>query len=308
MSENISVGTHTAVGELLAGCSDPQTKVSSLVLKAQIIAAELEDNDFLAFLTDQLEGYYDKSKTEDQIPAYRAGNLSVAYFNPYRGWDTVGFAKKEHQELFCRKIIPNSVHELESGAENEKDSYVLLPMELQNELRKVDSDAEHQDFYWFIPRSRYKNILDRIRVTIQNWCLELKKKGIHGTTVIFSQKEKDCISKEPINMAGMTVNFGVINHNTTHGDSSLLITGNDNTVINNDVESLKKAVISHGVSVEDFDKLLQIINQAGGAKANRATLASKVTGWLASVANDASVTLTITMLIPYIHQFLGWIG
>lgn len=174
------------VQELQRDALDPRTSISDLLRKALVVARELELSEFEDWVNSELNGY----TSSEKIPEYRTVHGSLQLKDPYRGWVPVAFESARFAAVFSERRLGESIARLESIVnDTAKQSPVFLfavPAELAHEINK---GMGHQVGF-MTDTSQLSSILQRVRTDVLNWSLTLKKAGILGEDMTFSDEER----------------------------------------------------------------------------------------------------------------------
>ena len=109
---------NSLVLELQQMASDPAVPVSSLLLKAKMVAVKLGLREMVTQLDREINGYSKGGDVEVKIaelPQYRWTHGSLKVHNPYNGLCPIMIQNAETERLLSRTFIGNSIHELEDS-------------------------------------------------------------------------------------------------------------------------------------------------------------------------------------------------
>jgi hypothetical protein len=162
--------------------NDENVSVSRLLRDAKVLASDLQQADFLAWIDKELDGYLDGDKPSE----YRVVK-GIPQANNNGAWVPLKYSDAETQEIISGMAVGQSVGELEELLKYKGDYFILkFPPQVEKLLR------EHfgtRDFQLSIGKSEVIKILNHVRNTIFDWCIELKKKGVSDETSEFTGKD-----------------------------------------------------------------------------------------------------------------------
>ena len=164
--------------------TNPDIRVSDLLRKALVIAADLDLADFQGWIEKELNGHPDDDM--EGLPAYRMLKGQVRAFNPLRGWQPVFFENPEMEEELSRApvVVPISVIE-DSG---DHDIGVRFVAETAAQIRKaIGADFE---VHRHVDGPTVRGIVDSVRNQVLDWTLKLEKAGVTGENQTFTVEEK----------------------------------------------------------------------------------------------------------------------
>lgn len=182
---------NSLVLELQKDALDKNTRVSDLLRKAFVISKKLSIIKIEEWLENELNGYPSNSN----IPDYRTVHGQIKVWNPYQGWQPLNFSDPKEAEILAKRKINQSIGELDSIVENNKDGELQVPFtqNIINSLMKSMEIPLHPVL--FISYTEVIKILNVVRNTVLNWSLQLEKEGILGEGMSFSKKEKQIADK-----------------------------------------------------------------------------------------------------------------
>lgn len=175
------------VTQLQRECLDPNVSALEIMRKALVVSKKLGLTEFLRWINLETEGY----KVGDDFPEYRIVTGQIKAWNPYRGWIDVCFDDPEMQEKLSCRPIGQPIGELESLTRTSKGTglfHVPFDPHTENQLMRA-SKLPLKPTLEVSPAS-VTGIIEAVRTTVLNWCLNLEEKGIIGEGMTFSDKEK----------------------------------------------------------------------------------------------------------------------
>ncbi|MFZ2322631.1 MAG: hypothetical protein WAV89_02925 [Ignavibacteriaceae bacterium] len=227
--------------ELQKEALDNNVSISQLLRKALVVAKKLNVEEFIDWISYELNGYDDLEK----LPKYRKVGGQVMVHNPYHGWQPVIFGSKEESELMSSKNIFSPISEIENLCENQSDNSVIsysLPDGMTKSLMKSTLGMVP---YFIINESQFHSIIDSVKNIVLNWSLKLEDEGIVGENLTFTEDDKQKASAPVYNIQNFTGVIGDVS------ESNLQI-GDYNSIHT----SLKKL----GVSQEERNELEEIMD------------------------------------------------
>lgn len=197
------------VDEIRAQALDGRVPVTALLLKVKVAAAELELPEFEAWADRELDGY----PADSEIPRYRMVAAELRAWNPYQGWQAILSSDPKTLKLFNRTVpILQPIGQLEELSRARDGTLQAAPSaEMKAHiLRSLEFPTE---ISWFIDRGRVFGIVDALRKQILDWSIRLKKAGIKGEELSFSEPEKQRAHERDIynfNFTNSQVSAGAI--------------------------------------------------------------------------------------------------
>src|ERR1035437_1300666 len=155
---------------LINDIQDKNIPVSTLLIKAKILANKLNDEKFLEWLNLELNGY----KTGNVYPEYRKITGQVKFWNPYYGWCPIVFSNPKAEKYRSSRNPNQSISEIEELLSKGSSEY---------EMPFSDSDASEimrdsgipAKGTLLISRTSLVGILNKVRNLLLDWVLKLEK-------------------------------------------------------------------------------------------------------------------------------------
>ena len=182
---------NSLVLELQKDALDKNTKVVDLLRKAFVVSKKLGITKIEKWLENELNGYPSNSN----IPDYRTVYGQIKVWNPYQGWQFLNFRDPKKAEILSKRKINQSIGELDSIVENNKNVDLQVPFSQENINKIMKSMNTPLHPVLFISYTEVIKILNVVRNTVLNWSLQLEKEGIMGEGMSFSKKEKQISDK-----------------------------------------------------------------------------------------------------------------
>ena len=171
--------------------------ISDLLRKALVVAKKLHISEFESWVNNELNGY---ERGED-IPDYRQIRGKIKAWNPYQGWQPVGFEEPGKEEALSRRACGQSIAEIESLIEGKSDKSSLqmpFPSKIEQQIcRAIEFDTQ---ITLILPSTAIVRIVDAVRTIILNWSLKLEEDGILGEEFSFTTDEKETAHKTSYNI------------------------------------------------------------------------------------------------------------
>lgn len=248
--------------ELQQDSLNNNTSVTQLLRKALVIAKKLSIDEFIEWISYELNGYDDIEK----LPKYRKVGGQVMVHNPYHGWQPVIFSTKEESELMSSKNIFSPISEIENFFERPLENSVIsysLPDAMSKRIMRSTLGMVP---YFIINESQFHNIIDSVRNIVLNWALKLEGDGIVGENLTFTERDKEKVSSTVYNIQNFTGVIGDVS-------KSNLQIGDYNSIHS----SLKKL----GVSQQERNELEELMdNYTKSNEEGKKSIFKKATDWL----------------------------
>lgn len=171
-----------SIRDIQQEANDDSVSVSRLLRDAKVLASELHQKDFLAWIDKELGGYPEGDRPSE----YRIVNgIPQAY--SHKVWVPIKYNDAKTQQIVSRIAVGQSVGELEELLKYKGNSFILkFPPTVEKLLR------EHfgmSDFQLSIGKSEVTKILDYVRNAIFSWCVKLKNEGVSDGVSEFTPKD-----------------------------------------------------------------------------------------------------------------------
>ena len=201
------------IKELQQDAINPAVRMSVLLRKALVVAAELELSEFQAWVDNELNGY----KNIEEVPAYRRVSGQVIGFSHVYGWRRLFFENRENEQLFSKLPLPYPISHLE-------DTDHDIRVEYEGEGGERIREAAHGalDVQLHIQGDALRNVVDAVRNKIVEWTIELRKVGVTGDDLTFTIEEKVSAKSVTHISIGTIQNAGIVG-STFGGDAMLII-------------------------------------------------------------------------------------
>jgi hypothetical protein len=184
--------------ELQREAMNGKGSVSDLLRMALVVARKLGIAEFEKWIDAELNGYYNRDRTE--IPAYRVLQGSVVVENPRGGWQPLLFADARYKEIVSKCQLVQSVGELEnslSTATGRGEFHLEMPPLKENELLARMSGPRVKPAL-AVTGAMLQGVVDTVRNTVLDWSLKLEAAGVMRQDMTFSRDEKAKATGAPI--------------------------------------------------------------------------------------------------------------
>ncbi|MDR0911009.1 MAG: hypothetical protein LBM96_00215 [Methanobrevibacter sp.] len=253
----ISGKTNSLMLELQEDITTGKSDVITLLRKARIIA-NLESNEFMEWITKELDGY----GLNEDIPEYRKIECSIRdtiHGDFQRGVQISNSPlnlKPQIKNMTQTVTIYLSIMELKNICDDNENPRIKITLspQIENESRKPI------DFTVICTKSQLKTIIDHVINELLDWLLKLSKKGSLVENFSAPDDEKSIAKSEkfnsPIYINNSNVQIGNYNNqtNTNELKNELKNDKPNSTLLNKCVTSLKS--IFEGLSGNILAQLL----------------------------------------------------
>lgn len=180
----------TKIESFIERVQDENILVSNLLREAKLLAAELDQTDFLRWLKFELEGY----RNGNNYPEYRTLTGSMKAWNPYYGWMPVLHKSSEVEKQLTTRSANQSIREIEVLLSNKSDTFEMpYSSSVANQILEGGYQTKVS---MFISRSSLARILDAVRNRLLDWAVELQKKGCTEGTMSNLLLKKNAMQKK----------------------------------------------------------------------------------------------------------------
>lgn len=199
------MATDSLVLQLQKECLDNRTPILDVLRKTLVVARKLGVSSLQKWVEQELKGYCHT----DEIPEYRIVKGHLKAWNPLRGWIPTVFDDAELVRKLSERPIGQAIGELETLLQRlGANSSLIVPLEPEVERALMRAGSLPLQVSLHITTATAQGILDQVRTSVLNWCLDLEKAGILGDGMTFSVEEKRAASQ---------VNYQVIFHGPVTG-------------------------------------------------------------------------------------------
>jgi len=303
------------VDQLQEQTLDSSVSISDLLRRVKVVASELGIPDLAAWADRELNGYAD----DDEFPKYRLIQAELKGWNPVsRQWLPISWNTEKETNAFGRPRPVNSpISEIEQLIKKAPNTLAiqLRPAQKAELMRVIGAEVEA-----LTSSTSIHAVVDAVRNIVVDWTIRLKKSGIVGAGMSFSDAEKRRAQTGDLhisinNSGAMSVGaLGPVFDQAVATSNQTLSSGLDVRGIRELVAAI--AVASHqgrfGLPAEQQQALdaeileLEKETQKPNPKASLVTRALKsVQKILKAAATDATTQLVVQGAILGIEKLLG---
>lgn len=297
------------IDEIIELLSDDGSSLQSALLKSQVLAHRLGNEELRVWVDNELRGYPEVAT----VPPYRSLNLTIM------GHITNGVYHYRNQVLaiqhlkeplrtnITRKEIRDSIGVI-SDWKGKDDVVITIPTEVCSLLSKPLSETYFVQQAWGKPSAgAFEQVLVQVRSRLLEFCLQI------------SDKLPADLPMQKMRARAEEVSSNEIFRNAVFGDNATIVVGSGtisdvkNKVQRNDFESLRGFLEAEGVSNDDIAELHTAIQSdaAVGSPAQR-SIGPKVGAWIAHMMAKAggaawniSVSAAGTLLGAALSAYYG---
>jgi hypothetical protein len=259
------------ISKLQNDALNPDINTSDLLIRAYVVAKKLKIHEFEEWINCELKGYPNKK----EVPPYRIIKGDLYYINPFYGHAPFVIDNDEINKFITNRPIEISISEIEDlyrGAES------FLQIDVSREMAKIMDMPTIPDQLRF-SKSQLKSIIEIVRYSIIEWCLQLEEDGITGSETKFSPDELEKAQKQlPTYAANQILSMIQV----TVEKSKFEFKSNDLNQIKKDIEKIKTELKSpkpkEKVINGSFNSIKNIFEGAGGS-----ILASYIMGMIPQI-------------------------
>ena len=168
--------------ELQSEILNSNCDILSILRKAHLMASKLNLNEFDEWIIKELNGY----KNYNDIPEYREVTGVIKAHNPVHGLIEVLIPKSLSKDLNSMKLNFSISEIIELSRKNESIK-MLLTAEI-SELLCSEIGITFPCYFIFGVHCLL-DIIEKVKNTILQWCIDLGKAGIVGTNLKFNDNE-----------------------------------------------------------------------------------------------------------------------
>jgi hypothetical protein len=180
---------NSIVLELQRDALDSTRSTTDLLRKALVVARKLALGQFQTWINLELNGY----PKYEEIPEYRNLQGQVRGWNPFHGWQPAIINDADVEVLVNHRKIGQPMSELENLANRQASGNGTLQVPFTGKHREILCrmfDEDETEFSLFVSGSAVVGIIDSVRNTVLNWCLQLEQDGVMGENLSFTADEK----------------------------------------------------------------------------------------------------------------------
>ena len=183
---------NSMVQKLQKEAIDANVSVSNLLRQAKLIATELKQEVVLNWIDKEQKGYGRDSI--EGLPSYRKLQGIPAAQDTFGRWAPIRFQASEDLEIASAAPIFDSVGTLELRIKDKTESSFHIPFlhEIDKQLRNSIRDGDILAATGIsLDGIQIWAIVETVRNLIYDWSLDLRKAGIIGADMVFTELEKE---------------------------------------------------------------------------------------------------------------------
>lgn len=247
--------------ELQSEITSPGCDIVNILRKAHLIAAKLHLIEFDQWISYELNGY----PNQKIIPSYRLVCGVLKALNPYRGWIPTMISNPELEKSICEKKVPNSISEIIDLCEQANTGLIFEFSGEQLEFFNKLFDAPlPMQYSLYVPSSRVKDIVEKVKNTVLEWTIKLESEGILGEGMKFNDTEKKSAQHIPQTVNNYYGTTSVVNGST---QNMQIVSGSDDEVTftyekaKDAVEEIRASISNDNISDDDQKTALEILSE-----------------------------------------------
>lgn len=291
--------------EIINLLGDDAASLQAALLKAQVLAHKLGDEELGLWVGNELRGY----SPESDIPPYRSikltimGHISNGVYHYNSQVLGIQHLKDPLRTNISTKEVRDSIGAI-AGWREDESLVITIPTEICHFLSEPLTETYFVHQAWGKPAAgAFEQILVQVRSRLLEFCLKIDDKLPENLTPEQIREKAEEFSSNDI------FRHAVFGDNATIVIGSGQISGIKNRVTKNDMESLEKLLFAHGVAHSDIVELRTAIDEDGEDKSG---IGPKVSAWVANMlakagngAWDISVGAAGALLAGAIGAFYG---
>lgn len=185
------------VPDLVNMATDPSVSTADLLRKALVVASRLAAPELVGWISSELNGYKD-----GEIPEYRLLRGQLKAMNPINGLIPLMMPSAESAEQLSVAQTRQSIPELAQLAQSQTGV-----------LCYFSSDMEHRLMQGMQVRMRpvislstiqIHGIVEKVRSRVLEWALDLEAKGVLGSGMTFTPREKKVVQEQHYHFGDVT--------------------------------------------------------------------------------------------------------
>ena len=199
------------VDDLFRSALYESTPIDALLRRARASADLLDLKEMSQWAERELYSY----GVKEDVPEYRLISGEVQAWSPFHGsWQQIIWEEPENRKQLSTWPNRDSISEIRDRADRTDQRAWLLPL---GSLRLTGAmGRELTNIGLHVDRASFTNIVSALRSKILDFAVELKKAGVKGEGLSFTEPEK-----RKVHDSNLTINIGRIGHFTgTVGDLS----------------------------------------------------------------------------------------
>ena len=298
------------IEEIIELLSSKESQLATALFKTKVLLHKLGEKELLDWVNGELNGY----KDDDSIPKYRIlnvtirGNISNGGYR-YQGQNlpTIHLDEKLKDKLNTSKLT-QSIAVVEEYTQQENIQIVIAP-EFYNALSKGLGNGYQVENAWGqLSAGVMTQVVTEVTSRLLDFVLDL------------SESFPDELEVQELKDKAKEVGVSDLFNNAVFGDNVTIVVGDankqeiTNSVIKNDLDTLKSFLITNGVLEEDTVSLVAAIqNDEGSNEHAQKAFGKNVSSWIggmvskaASTAWDIKVGAAGSLLATALGKFYGF--
>jgi len=275
--------------EIINILSSGNEGLTNALIKTKVFLYSTGNKGLVKWVQNEINGYSDKKS----VPEYRIvpARILVNANNGARSYKSLAvplnhLSDEEFEEAMISRV-KMSISQIEQMTFNAGDNGRFeqpIPTELAYALygKAIDSSYEITKCFKEIQVHSFYGILTQVRSRLLDFLLEYSEKA---SEIIGEESEDEKLKKVD---AGPLFTYAIYGNNNVinHGDSNII--NSTKNITENNFESLKNFLQSHGIEKEDIDKLEIAIDHDGPIASKNASYGSAVSGWFSKMIGKAA--------------------
>jgi hypothetical protein len=274
------------------------------MLKAHYIAKKLKLDDFDKWICNELNGYDDAYR--DAVPRYRFVHGRVIAKDRSGKRHTVTMPSTEFENSVSYQWFLEPIAEIQAIYNENIDGMVctLLQPEINLHLNQISTTRKPMDFILTIAPHAIKSILEKVKIKLLDWLIELESHGIKGDNMEFTKNDSE---------VAKTVTQQVTNHyhgNVINGtvNNSPITTGSVGTItydkanINELAQKVKESIITEPIKEHDKQDAVEMLEDVVDKVNNKKS--SNVIRFALSTLRDFLINAGASITAAIISQYL----
>lgn len=164
-----------------------ESRVSSFLKKAHVVARKLEAEKAARWMEAELNGYGETG----EVPWYRIVQGSVRTWSQDAGLQPVQFDDPKLAEFLSRRNLSMSVSGIENLLDGRTDTSIIgIPFAKPIEAQLMKAMKASTPPALIISYQTLSAILETVRTVVLNWAIRMEALGVRGAGLAFSEEER----------------------------------------------------------------------------------------------------------------------
>ena len=274
------------IDEIIELLSSADSNLATALLKTKVLLHKLGEKDLLGWVDGELKGYPNTEK----LPEYRILHVTVrgncsngAYTHNSQTLPLMHLEQKIREKLDTT-FLTQGIAVIEEYSRND-DLHISIAPEFYPSLSKGLGNGYQVERAWGENSAgAMTQVLTEVTSRLLDFVLDLSDK--------FPEELEISEMKERSKELGVSDLF----NNAVFGDNITILVGDsgrqevNNSVVKNDFESLKSALLDSGLTQEDVDSLEVALESDKGSDVSNEAFGSNVSVWIGSMVSKAATT------------------